>query len=469
MMLKEMYKFTTMSRIHFFLIKVVFIYLIFLTSSVFGGNTFIKTDSLKQVLLTSNVDTTNAKVLLGLAKAYQTSSLDTALFYSNQLQELSNNINDKQWLLEVLHFKTSTYKYYDNYDSTLAYGRQTLQLAEQLKDYNIKLDAIIDLADVFDRTGHFDKAIKYYLMGLKLANELKLNVKSVLFLTHIGNAYRSHKEGELALKYLEEAHERINALVKKDSTNYELSNLAFGTKINLALAYDMVNKKEQAIFIFKSLLSNTTTQTIDSSRIYTNIARSYILLEKYDLALIYLDHGILLRERINSPFHSAYAYKEYATLYRKTKEYEKSINYGLKVLEVGEKLDDVKHLEDAYRNLRDSYYANEDYKNSADYGKKLQKLYYKIFSQEKQALVVEMETKYQTTKKEKEIEQLKFQNLLDKKNNTIMVGGIIFLLLLILLIIYVLKSGLKKQKIEKKLLETQLLLNKQELEKKQQE
>ncbi|MEP3386935.1 MAG: tetratricopeptide repeat protein, partial [Reichenbachiella sp.] len=432
---------------------------LFLSAFGFSNATSYEIDSSKELVYTEQG---GPATLLNLSQAYSTADLDSAFHFADQLDLWSNKSEDNFWLAKAKAQKASLYSQKNIYDSAVLYAEVALSLFDETGNKEASLWPLKILGSAYLDLGQQEKALAEYLKGLKIAEDTGNKIEVTTFLNVIGNSYRKYRDSKSAITYLERALELSKSLDDSGSLPKQIFS-------NLALAYDLADQKEKSIDLLKSVLSDFELATYDSSKIYTNIARSYIRMHNYDSALKYLDLGIPLRERIGSPNHNAYAYKEYATLYAETNQFDKSITYGELVREIGEELENSGHLEDAYRNLREAYYGAGDYKKSTEYGKKYIKVFWKRYNSEKRRIITEMDTKYQTVQKENEIVKLEAQKAIDEKTKTQLAGIIVLIVVIAIFLSLQFKNSIEKQKSAKKMAETQLSLNKKELQVKEQQ
>lgn len=444
-----------------FLTNQLILFLVLLSLSAFGfpHTTSQEIDSLKELVYSEQG---GPATLLDLSEAYSTADLDSAFHFADQLELWSNESEDNFWLAKANAQKASLYSQKNIYDSALLHAEVALSLFDETGNKEASLWPLKILGYAYLDLGQQEKALAEHLKGLKIAEDAGNKFEVASFLNAIGNSYRKYRDSKSAIAYLERALEVSKDLDEGGSLPKQIFS-------NLALAYDLADQMEKSVDLLKSVLSDFELTTYDSSKIYTNIARSYIRMHSYDSALKYLDLGIPLRKRIGSPNHNAYAYKEYATLYAETNQFDKSITYGELVREIGEELENSGHLEDAYRNLREAYYGAGDYKKSTEYGKKYIKVFWKRYNSEKRRIITEMDTKYQTVQKENAIMKLEAQKAKDQKTKTQLAGAIVLIVLITAFVLTLFKNSIDKQKTAKKMAETQLSLNKKELQVKEQQ
>ncbi len=414
-------------------------------------------DSLKQLLTFGN-HTQTPEIFHALAEAYTYKNPDSSYACAHRLQDWSSQRQDDHWQGMAAIRKAWVHKHNNMYDSTIHYTRYAFEYLQRVQEPKEVLLPLIYLCKLNMDMGNYNTAKQQCLRGLRIADSLGAVEEQVDFLSDLGYMYTLFQDSVYALQYLERAYRLAKQL---DRT----SRARAGAMHDLGLAYHSARRYEEAISIFKSYLAEShAPRSKDSSRTYTNIARSYIDWERYDSARYYLDAGRDIRRRLSQPDHNAYAYKEYATLFRATKEYELSAYYGLKVAQIGEELDHIGHLEDGYRNLRDTYLASGDYRESAEYGIKYSTVKDRKYDMEKLRLMEEMDAKYMNSMKEREIERLEAQQKLAQRTQTGLLVGIALVVVIALLVIVLLRFSIKRQKAQRQLADTQLSLKEQQLE-----
>lgn len=328
------------------------------------------------------------------------------------------------------------------------------------------MDSLRDHGQQLIKQDEFDKGIALFLESIKMAEEEGYTYKVATLLSQIGNANLRNGNLEAALDFNEKAHKTI--LSVKDRTK-KITYITAGIKNNLALAYHGAERYQNALAIYFSQFEGFLLSAYDSSRTYSNIARTYAQIQQFDSAIYFLNLAKPLREAVDKPNHTAYAYKEYATIYNETGDYAQSVTYGKKVLEIGMELENSGHIEDGYRNLRNAYYNWGKYKESAEYGEKYASFLNEMHNLERDEIITEMQTKYDVAQKDREIEQLNFETIIAKRTKITLIVIIFSVLIVAYMVIIYLRKSIKKQRLEKELTQTQLSLKQQELLKKQEE
>jgi signal transduction histidine kinase len=215
---------------------------------------------------------------------------------------------------------------------------------------------------------------------------------------------------------------------------------------NIAVSYGASNQIDSArYFIEKSLpiaKANNDNNMIANAHfilgtIYSNTENYPSAIEQYEKAKPY-------REKTGNPFFIVADAYTLSDLYAKTGDYEKGIEAGLEGLQVAEKNNLTLKFEGVYSSLAKNYEGLKDYKNASHY--------YNLWAVAKDSVyklattdaIAEMQTKYDTEKKELLIRE---QKLKLEKNKAITIGLVLLLIFVILIVaLWLNQSKLKEQK-----------------------
>jgi len=258
--------------------------------------------------------------------------------------------------------------------------------------------------------GNFKEALNYFFEALKINESLPEDkkIKASICYSNIGLIYQEMKLFDKAITY----HKMAYDLRVKDKMYKEQA----ASLNNIGICYRNKNEYTQAInTITKGIqIAKQSNNQIEYCKLLENLASVYIDLEQYDKALRYN----LLAEQIrrNVPHNN----KEImlldiyiATSYNKLKDYNKSLEYCNKALDILKNDASLNsYAADLYKTLASSYYALSNIKQGDYYNTMYYSLLKEGFSVSNSKDLAEMETKYQTEKKEKE--------LLKAKNNIIL-------------------------------------------------
>lgn len=330
----------------------------------------------------------------------------------------------------------------------------------QNKKAEAKTYALLALALYYK--GDYDENIKYSLKAIELfekQNDLE-NASSVY--------------GELGF--------RLKATNLPDAEKYMMKGLRIAEKENFVkpllsiynnygVIKDMLKQQDSALFYYSKGL-NIKIKAKDSVGIpysLNNIGEIYINQKKFNLAKQYFDNAMKQRVTMKDEYGIADSYAYSGDLYFAMKNYPLAIQNYVKSVELADKYNITNLLRHDYNMLSQSYELNKDLPKALEYYKKNQALKDSIINKETYAKMAELQMKFDTAKKEKQI--LEQNNLEKKRLNTIKIISILLISLIIIsLLIYRtlhLKNKQQKQEYELKTaiskIETQNKLQEQRL------
>jgi len=130
---------------------------------------------------------------------------------------------------------------------------------------------------------------------------------------------------------------------------------------------------------------------------------SYDYLHDYENTLKYHLLAYPIREKLNDDFGMITTCNNIASTYLTLKNADKALEYISKSYEIAKKLNSKRKLKSVYFLTSQVYQEKQDYKKSLEYYKKFNMIKDSIFTEESARSMAEMQTKYETEKKEQEL------------------------------------------------------------------
>ena len=246
------------------------------------------------------------------------------------------------------------------YKEALATILQTLSVFEEIKDTVNLAYAYTQVGNVYYYRDEIDQALENYLKAYELnktsGNELGTlqNLGNIgLFLTQIG-------KNEIALGYIEEA---------------------------LALSKELGNEKEIA------------DNQLSMGVVHFNMGNLQQTVEYNLKALKYYE--------IHDGSAAGICYMNLGEAYAALGNYQKAVNYGKQAVATMEEFDNLYHLKDAHGYIADTYAKMGEYRKAYESHIMYRSLKDSILNGESNSAIAEMQTRYDSEKKEKENEGLR--------------------------------------------------------------
>ncbi|MBC8753042.1 tetratricopeptide repeat protein [Kordia sp. YSTF-M3] len=393
-------------------------------------------DSLTLSLNSTSDSYESAKIKLQLAKLYERVDLAKAKTYA--YEALLFNTNDSllaETTNEVgrLHFFTG------KLDSAVLYFENSKALLSKLKDSNRAAIVNISLGAISLRQGNYEKTIKILTESAAFFENKKDDLNAAKCYSNIASAFAELENYDKAIEYSEKALRIFN---ENDFVQFQLITLP-----NLATQYFKKGDTIKAIGYYSK--AETLAKNLNDKRslslIYNNLGNIYLESETQK-AKEYLEKAHQLKTELNLKSGIEITESNLGLIYLKNKEYQKAISY----LEKAKPVVKGKQLTVVYTYLKSAYEGLNDHKKALYFSEKARILNDSLLSIENQKTILDIQTKYETEIKEKEILQLQAENLevnYKRKQNRNLLFAALGILLITLFIVYMLLKNAKRKRI----------------------
>lgn len=367
----------------------------------------------------------------------------------------------------------------DNPDSVLQSVLPALAPAIRIKWLKAASLICQHLGDYMIEQENYNEAIKHFLVCLRIEEKRKDETRLADLYDELGTVYYYQEIYSKSLEYTNKA--RATYEKNNDTANLAKIYSHLGT-LTLSREYCEQRTTEQkredfllSISYFKKSIHYSELMG-KMSRVmhnYINIGAAYNKLEQPEKALPYLKAAADYYRSHNETDLLASTLFPLGMAYRRLKQYERSISTYKESLELTQKNGFTSGIYYIYEAMAQSYSESGDYKNAYDYYIRYMHNKDSIFTAEKSQQIFELETKYRTATKEKEIQKLSAEK---REKNILLYTLASFIVLILVLAFYVLRNyrnkkviqeqtiELKEQKIQELEKERQLIATKSVLE-----
>ncbi|MCD4796122.1 MAG: tetratricopeptide repeat protein [Candidatus Cloacimonetes bacterium] len=401
--------------------RIFLIFLLFFTNIfLFSINTNI--DSL-EAELDKHTGSEKIGILNNLSVALREISPQKSLEYGKLAFELAEKSNDEKQLATTLNNIGGSHFFLGNYDKALDYHLQVLKI-------DLEMDNKPGLANTYNNIGliyqmlcKYDKALSHFLLSLQIERELCNDNGIAKSLNNLGNFYYDMGNYNKALEYYHQSLDiKENIGNKKDIANV-LNNIG-------VIQAERGNYNSSLEYYRKSLEIEKELGNINGiASSLNNIGLIHANLEDYKKALDYFQRSLNLTMETGDKCGIANTFINIGNLNLKQKKYDKAyanLNQGL---QLAKEIKASGIILDGYL-LLSEYYSNiKNYKKALTNYRLYIKEKDRIFNEDNNRQIVELQTKYDLSEREKEIA------LLQKNNEIYKLGSEKRNLFIILLII----------------------------------
>lgn len=393
------------------------------------------------------------------------SGIATTRPYIDSIKQVLKQTNNTEEKLNCLYTLSYEYGYIDPVTG-IRYGKECLSLAEKSNNLGFQLHAYNGIANSYETQSKYDSACYFHSLSYGIAKKMGVALKIAQTSFNVGlcykelgqygkalhhylSAYRIFErdsvynprihfymsEMYMKLNNYEEAERQARIGIKK-CREFNHNYIIYNMYINLAKCYIHKSRIDSAKGLLDSTLSGLLhhTDEISLAQCYNTYGEMYIKDKKFQLALENYRKELEIQKKLKNKSGELNAYLNMA--YCASGLSSIPVSETRKYLSESEMLfssvttnDDL--LLECYSKIAETFEKINDSENSYKYLKKYYELKDTILNKEKLKLVFELQTKYETEKKERQIALLKqneiIQSLQIKKRNLIIAFSMAFI------------------------------------------
>jgi len=306
-------------------------------------------DSLLHVAQTAKEDTSKIRLLIKVSNLYASKNYDSFFYYLNSAEQLAKKLNTDK-LDFFINVGFAEYYYYKNdYKNAIKYASTNKDIAEKQHDMKLLAKSYNNLAAVYNHFGQYRFSIDYILKCLDISEKTKDSASFPVRNLTASNTYYNLKQfdktiiyarkavafGEMfhnsfaigmGLNNMSAAYSELNML--DSSTSISKRQLAFATQeedivnINYALVnicYDEFKLGDvKSLEAYTNELISYAKMLPDkkvSAEIYNAMALNLISHQQYNAAKSKLDSGIVIAKEDDNSDALGNLYKIYSTFH----------------------------------------------------------------------------------------------------------------------------------------------------------
>ncbi|PKP22766.1 MAG: hypothetical protein CVU05_02590, partial [Bacteroidetes bacterium HGW-Bacteroidetes-21] len=434
------------------------------------------TDSLLLELNKERMDSIRIRLMLEVGDSYELSNPDSQIFYYNKAAVVAWDARARHWKYKLLYAVATRYSGVfhggrGDFEKSMFDFKKSFNMCRNLTEESdteaVKegrqglSKSLVNFAGIQYYMGDYDKAANNYLAALYMKKLLKDKKGMALCINNIGNVYLAKGQYDKALNYYQLGIDQWAAM--KDTSDPVLSEeakkgMSMGY-MNLGIIQRNQNNYEEAIDYYQRSadIRIAIKDFKGLTDCYVNMGIAYKYFKEFDKALMYYDKALLVFERLGDKKGILRVMSNMGVLYIETMDYEKATDLNLKSLAIAEEIGDKQAIAHINNNLSDIYFKTEQFDKALSCAEKAHDMAAKVSSLaestrayyllmegwagkgnyklayenakqhiisndslkgiEKSKVVQEMETKYQSVKKQQEIDKQQLE--LTKKEEEI--------------------------------------------------
>ncbi|MBL0355524.1 MAG: tetratricopeptide repeat protein [Chitinophagaceae bacterium] len=349
------------------------------------------------------------------------------------------------------------------YEKALPDFEKCLAAAKLTTDKRSQADIYNYIGHIYSQTGKVTNAFQAYHQAASISDDIGNKNASARAMINIGALYEEQKDYKKALDNYSKA-EAIGLLIRDSSVIADCAN-------NKGVVYEQYLKKypealreyNKALLIYAKLNDRRHLAIT-----YNNLGIVYKYQGNYVKAIDQYKRSLRIGEAIGNQFLIAANMTNIGNVYAMQKDYINAIAYNTDGLNIALKIKAMNVVVEAAGSIAEDYAGMKDYKRAFEWQQKFSQYSDSLFNAERSKQIAELEGKYQTAKKEKEITLLKDEQLINQLNISSQkillqkrnyqfagIGGLVLLMGIVAFLLYNRQQLKQKQQKEKAILEAE--------------
>lgn len=425
-------------------------------------------ENLENIVAKKGQDTSMVNMYISLGKKYANDQkFDSAILITNKGLFLARKLDYTYGIAELYAFHGDIKVMQNELFEALSYY---LNSVEYFSEGNLKdklANVLLVIGNIYMTQANYPKSLEYYQKGLLIADSMNLVSMIVHFYNNMGELYYNLGQFDNAINSYNRALEIY--MDKNDSIGQALVHSSFST---VYLKMENVEKArvhlDQAFIIYEKSSNN-----VGLLNAFNSMAAIEKKNDNYARAISFYEKGMEYLQKIGAEYKGPKSIFE-VSLYTnigfcsiKLKKYKQAEENLLMGLEIAQKTGQLSMLKDITLYLSELYDLKNNHIKAFDYYR-YHKNYSDSLSQEeniKKITQLQMQFEFDQELKQRELEQAR-KDSIQKRNELIffMISSSIFLAMLILFLLFRLqKSKIKRIRLERRNLKTELGYKNKEL------
>jgi len=449
------------------------IFILIIIYCLLGGNSFCQSFQYKidSLTLLAEKSPDKEKVLIydNISRMYWGNAPDSSLFFAQKALEYAKITNDVFSLGKAFNSIGNAYldmrepeKALENYLKSKEYRKQIdnkidvafslnnialaymelnmfsealnsfkegVSICQEEGDLNNEALLLLGIAEIYENINDNNNALEYAIKAANIFIHFNNPIGLARTYSLIGTLHRNLNNSPLALEY----YKRAYSLYQQ---NGGISNLSSAVN-NLGIIYDELGNYPQALEFFSKSLEYSQMQNdkIGMSTAFNNIGYIYSKINNYSEALESYFKSLLISRELSDITSEMNTYNNIAWVYFHSNNINKAEEYVNKAFVLIPQNQNLLFTSETHEILSKIRYIQGRYKEAFDHKSKFMELKDSLFNTDRNEKFMEMQVRFETAQKEKEIEILKkndeINNLTIQRQKNFQMFWIALLVLLI--------------------------------------
>lgn len=349
-----------------------------------------------------DADTSKVNWLLKNANdSLQNGKIQPAMVLTDSAFKLAKQVYFKQGTCEALNLKGLVYYRASVFDSAIFYSQRALVIAKEINDSARQSSIYLVLGSAYSDKGNDIMASNYYFKGLAIEERLHSLAHLYAFLNNIGDIFANRNDLSKGLEFFL----RAKLVAEKSKNNVRLSTVYY----NIGSVYLKMGKPRDAKEAFEKSyeIAKINKDFFMINMYFSGMSDVYISLKQYDQAYDFALKSIQLLKEQGFKNQITVGLISLANIQIIRHQYNEAEKCLQEALLLSEEINTQPVTKDICLRLSDLYDKKGNYEKAYQYYTRFSSIKDSILNQENSRTIIEMNAKYTTERKQREIELLK--------------------------------------------------------------
>ncbi|HZY80822.1 MAG TPA: tetratricopeptide repeat-containing sensor histidine kinase [Cyclobacteriaceae bacterium] len=429
------------------------------TASVFAQ---LKIDSLESAIKSSSDESSKARSLIALSYEYQYVNHNKSRTTAEEALKVATKNNLNKEIFEAYGQLALLASLSGDYNTALKYDNSNLDHVLKQKDSS-QIAAVLNyIGNDYHDLERYDEAYYYFTQSHKVASAIHDSLRMVKSLHNVGTVFSELGQYDIALQHFDFARQIGEKIKDVDGLAY-----MYDEKAEVYLKTKEYDKARAALASAAKVIRDRNLSVIEH-RVMIGAAKLELALGEYDEALAYYDSAYELHRKHDNEFGVAETNLGKSGVYLAQGKYKEAEALLIQTSAAAHQLNATRLETDSYRLLSELAEKRGDFKNALRYYKNHKMLEDSVFSQEMMQKLYQSQLRFATEGKDSEIASLtKTKNEQEdilKRRQFLFNVMIVVLALCAVLLFSIYRSGQRRIRINKLLMEHQAEIKKRSVE-----
>jgi len=356
-----------------------------------------KADSLLSLVKTAKADTEKVNIYMNLYRQFVRKDIDKAENYLNEAMKLATSLNWIKGIAQSLANLGNMQQYHSRYKEALEYYKKAE--TPTLKAGNKKMQASLynNMGAAQMQLSDYTQSLTYFLKSVKIKEQINDEKGAAETYINIGLIYKKQNQYDKAVEY----YNKSLSIFERAGNTGGMADIYS----HLGVIYKLRNDFAKALEYSRKALAIYTQEEDKAgmNEAYINLGLISMKLKKPNEAEKYYLLSLKLTRDMHNAKGEAVCMNNLGDILLGKKDFSKAGSYYEKALLISEKIKDRDGMKYAYEGLAICNYYLNRFKLAYDYHKLYSDLKDSIMNTESMESLNEMQTRYETDKKDKEI------------------------------------------------------------------